>query len=174
MKTITLNRIKELNRVKQTPQRAPAKRAQKPKAPAIALKHLLVPVDFSAHSLHALDFAEKLAKESGGTLTLLHVVEPIPGWEDAPALVSTSQLAREAEQKLQRLPSERHIDPRLIGRTVVKVGTPWYEITQTAKDLGRDLIVIATHGYTGWKHVLIGSTAERVVRHASCPVLVVR
>jgi nucleotide-binding universal stress UspA family protein len=48
------------------------------------------------------------------------------------------------------------------------------EITDAAKSLRADLIVIATHGYTGLKHVLLGSTTERVVRHAHCPVLVVR
>jgi nucleotide-binding universal stress UspA family protein len=56
----------------------------------------------------------------------------------------------------------------------VRAGLPSHEIVETAKELDVDLIVIATHGYAGWKHFCIGSTAERVVRAAPCPVLVVR
>ena len=174
MKTSTQKRSKTLNRVKLASSRTQRKRSLNNHSAPVALKHVLVPIDFSEHSLRALDVAKKLAQDAGGTLTLLHVVEPIPGWEDIPVLMTNPQLAKDAERKLQRLPRERQIDARLVGRTVVKIGTPWYEITQTAKELGRDLIVIATHGYAGWKHVVLGSTAERVVRHASCPVLVVR
>ncbi|HMJ66829.1 MAG TPA: universal stress protein, partial [Candidatus Binatia bacterium] len=56
----------------------------------------------------------------------------------------------------------------------VRIGKPHHEIVSLAKVLGADLIVIATHGYSGLKHAVLGSTAERVVRHATCPVLVVR
>ena len=58
--------------------------------------------------------------------------------------------------------------------TVMRTGLAAHEIVETARDLDSDLIVIATHGYTGWKHLCIGSTAERVVRTAPCPVFVVR
>jgi universal stress protein A len=58
--------------------------------------------------------------------------------------------------------------------TVVRTGPAAHEIVETARDLDSDLIVIATHGYTGWKHLCIGSTTERVVRTAPCPVFVVR
>jgi nucleotide-binding universal stress UspA family protein len=57
---------------------------------------------------------------------------------------------------------------------VVRLGHPYQEITDAARELKVDLIVISTHGYTGLKHVLLGSTAERIVRHAPCPVLTVR
>jgi universal stress protein A len=60
------------------------------------------------------------------------------------------------------------------ARSLFRRGLASHEIVETAKDLDIDLIVIATHGYTGWKHFCIGSTAERVVRAAPCPVLVVR
>jgi nucleotide-binding universal stress UspA family protein len=56
----------------------------------------------------------------------------------------------------------------------VRAGLPSHEIVEAAKEMDVDLIVVATHGYTGWKHFCIGSTAERVVRAAPCPVLVVR
>jgi nucleotide-binding universal stress UspA family protein len=73
-----------------------------------------------------------------------------------------------------------HMAGSLSRSTAVKVsvlvhdGTPFDEICHTAKTLGADLIVLTTHGYTGLKHVWLGSTAERVVRHAHCPVLAVR
>ncbi len=176
MKTSIQKRIKELNHIKHRPSRASAKPVHSERAPASppAAKHILVPIDFSEQSLHALEYAEALAKQNGGTLALLNVVEPLPGWQDAPLAVAPDKLTKEAEVRLQTMVSQRKIDPRLIGRTVVRVGTPWNEITKAAQDLQRDLIVIATHGYTGLKHVLLGSTAERVVRHATCPVLVVR
>jgi nucleotide-binding universal stress UspA family protein len=59
-------------------------------------------------------------------------------------------------------------------QSTVRTGLAAFEIVEAAKELDVDLIVIATHGYTGWKHFAIGSTAERVVRAAPCPVLVVR
>ena len=59
-------------------------------------------------------------------------------------------------------------------RWKVRGGLPSHEIVEAAKEMDVDLIVLATHGYTGWKHFCIGSTAERVVRAAPCPVLVVR
>ena len=146
-----------------------------PSRSPVKLEHILVPIDFSEHSLHALRVAEGLAKSAGGALTLLYVVEPLPaGAEWSPLILDISQIVKDCQKKLQALPAKQGIDPQLIGRILVKVGVPWSEIVKTAKDLKRDAIVIATHGYTGWKHVLMGSTAERVVRHASCPVLVVR
>ena len=60
------------------------------------------------------------------------------------------------------------------GQALVRLGQPHREITEAAKELHVDLIVLATHGYTGLKHAFLGSTAERVVRHAPCPVLTVR
>ncbi len=173
MRTTSQKRVKELNRAKDAAAR-PRPRGAKPQSKPNGLKHALVPIDFSDHSLRALDVAHTLAAETTGTITLLHVVELLPGWEDAPLAIRPDRLAKEAEAKLERLAAERGLDPKLVARTAVRIGIPWAEITRAADDLDRDLIVIATHGYTGWKHVLLGSTAERVVRHAKCPVLVVR
>ena len=66
------------------------------------------------------------------------------------------------------------VDPALVEALLVRDGAPFDEICKAAKEIESDLIVIATHGYTGLKHVFLGSTAERVVRHAPCPVLIVR
>ena len=76
-----------------------------------------------------------------------------------------------AEDYLKRLRQEV-LDEDLRVRTTVRNGVPFQEITRAATSLGADMIILTTHGYTGLKHVVLGSTAERVVRHADCPVLV--
>jgi universal stress protein A len=170
-KTLKQRRVKQLNRIK-------TGAGESTRNFPVKLEHILVPTDFSENSLHALKLAENLAKATDAQLTLLHVIEPVPilpvPESFTPLAVEQPRVIKIAQKKLEALPAAYGIDPRLIGRTVVRVGIPWNEITVTAKELNRDLIVIATHGLTGWKHVLMGSTAERVVRHATCPVLVVR
>jgi nucleotide-binding universal stress UspA family protein len=173
--TIQQKRIKGVNRIKSATNESPAQAAAAGRKFPAKLEHILVPVDFSEHSLHALDVAEGLAKSAGGTITLLHVVEPMPATTEWSYLILAPQrVVKASQKKLENLANERGIDSRLIGRVLVKTGIPWNEIITTARELNRDLIVIATHGYTGWRHVLLGSTAERVIRHATCPVLVVR
>jgi nucleotide-binding universal stress UspA family protein len=108
---------------------------------------------------HAVRFAE----EFGAELTLLYVSEPPPAATFAAA-----------EKEL------RAFAPGVGNESVadiqwkIRAGVPSHEIVEAAKESDADLIVIATHGSTGWKHFCIGSTAERVVRAAPCPVLVVR
>lgn len=68
----------------------------------------------------------------------------------------------------------RHVRKGMLGDLLVRDGSPFDEICNAARESDSDLIVIATHGRTGLKHVFLGSTAERVVRHAPCPVLIVR
>jgi universal stress protein A len=77
------------------------------------------------------------------------------------------------KKELEEL-GRRMMEPKLLKDVVVQVGTAFEVITNTARDCEIDLIVLTTHGKTGLKHVFMGSTAERVVRHAPCPVLVVR
>ncbi|MGB8463311.1 MAG: universal stress protein [Terrimicrobiaceae bacterium] len=80
---------------------------------------------------------------------------------------------RPIEEDLNAL-AKRMIEPELLKEALVRVGPAFEEITNVTGDCEADLIVITTHGPTGIRHVVIGSTAERVVRHAPCPVLVVR
>jgi len=107
---------------------------------------------------------------------LLHVVEPIamPDFANFPLLMENDRVARVFRTKLDLLCKREAIKPRLIEKTLVRFGKPFQEICDAARGLKVDLIVISTHGYTGLKHAVLGSTAERVVRHAPCPVLVVR
>jgi nucleotide-binding universal stress UspA family protein len=79
-----------------------------------------------------------------------------------------------ARNRLDQVAVEMKLPPKMMERSLVRFGSAFAEITEAARTLKADLIILATHGHTGLKHVVLGSTAERVVRHASCPVLVVR
>jgi nucleotide-binding universal stress UspA family protein len=83
-------------------------------------------------------------------------------------------LRAQLEQQLQKLAAETAADGGFTCRAVLREGPPTQELLDCAKEVGADLLIIATHGYTGLKHMLLGSTAEQVVRHASCPVLTIR
>ncbi len=135
------------------------------------LQHILVPVDFSRSSLHALDHAIALSKPFGATLTLLTVVEPL--YYSAGFDLSLAEQEREARDVLAKL--ERRLQRRGLNvRTCVRVGRPYQVIAHEARGRKADVIVMGTHGHTGVARMLIGSVAERVVRIAGCPVLTVR
>ena len=141
------------------------------------LKAILVPIDFSESSLKALRYALPLAENFGAKITLIHVVEPRISPEEmvlsSDIVELRNVLVKDGWQKLKSL-CHQTIKPAIASDTVVKVGRPYEEIVAAAKTHKADLIIIATRGYTGLKHFFIGSTAERVVRHAPCPVLTVR
>lgn len=138
--------------------------------PLFRLESILVPVDFSQCSQKALEYAVPFAKQFGARLALLHVIEPsVP---TAEMMVVESESAAVATEKLKILQQEvRNAVPCTI---LLRTGSPPIEITGAASELGMDLIILSTHGRRGLEHVLLGSVAEKVVRQASCPVLVVR
>jgi universal stress protein A len=140
------------------------------------LRSILVPIDFSEPSKKALSYALGIAKRNGAKITLLHVIEPIAVYPDAayPVMMGADLGPTAAKGAFRKLCREEAVDARLIRSTVIRRGTPHQEITGAARELETDLIIIATNGYTGLAHILLGSTTERVVRHAPCPVLVVR
>jgi nucleotide-binding universal stress UspA family protein len=139
-------------------------------APAFMVANILVPVDFSDCSKKALQYAIPFARQFGATLTLLHAV---PRYPAAPEVVLLeTELVEAAEAQLTEL--GRTIDRAVPSRTLVRLGTPHLEIIIVAKEFSFDLIIISTHGHAGLARVFLGSTAEKVVRHAPCPVLVVR
>lgn len=140
-------------------------------------KRIMVPIDFSNLSKDALPYARLLAEPYDATIVLVHVVEP------ATALgIVGAQLANEmtmpvmvdAEQELKRVAKEFRTTTSAKVTVQVSSGQPHDEICRVAQREKSDLVILTTHGFTGFKRMLIGSTAERVVRHASCPVLVVR
>jgi nucleotide-binding universal stress UspA family protein len=118
-----------------------------------------------------------LAAQFGAKLTILNVVEPVAGPDFVnafPLLLENDKLKAACKARLDLWIKQKAISPSLVEKTLVRQGRSFHEITQAARTLKVDLIIIATHGYTGLKHALLGSTTERVVRHAPCPVLVLR
>jgi nucleotide-binding universal stress UspA family protein len=142
------------------------------------LQRLLVPMDFSDTAKKALQYAVPFAAAFDAEVVLLHVLQPytLPadlGYLPPELAISEREILSSAREELTRL-CVREISARARCRAEVRQGLPWQEIVATARETNTDLIVLATHGRTGVQHVLLGSVTERVVRHAPCPVLVVR
>jgi len=143
----------------------------------MAAQHFLVPLDFSEYANQALDYAINLASKLGARLTLLHVVQSLPmgGVDMGITLPYTYIEDLEAEITESMNDYLRRVTAAgLEGEVAVVHGVPFHEIIETAKTKQADLIIMGTHGRTGLQHVLLGSVAEKVVRLAPCPVLVVR
>jgi universal stress protein A len=143
------------------------------------LKKVLVPYDFSSFSTKALSYALKFAEQFNAAVLAVHVVQPIPVLPTdvlatPPLPDTTGDQLPAIDSRLKRLCRRVATTHHLNVTPLVVVGTPYERIVEIAESENADLIVIATHGYTGLKHFYMGSTAERVVRHAPCPVLVVR
>jgi nucleotide-binding universal stress UspA family protein len=143
----------------------------------LAIKKLLVPTDFSNCSLKALTYAIAFASQFKASITLLHVIQPYYVAGDYAGGLDYATLEQEIEEnsarRLKELAREA-IGDRAKYRTQLALGRPVDEISRAAEELNADLIIISTHGHTGLKHIVLGSTAENVVRHAPCPVLTVR
>lgn len=142
----------------------------------IRIDRIVCPTDHSAFSSRALGHAIALTRWFGAELTVLRVVPdvlPTPGGPDLPVPVLTSPALRyEAADELAAF-AEPAIAARLPVRTVLRDGDPWREIVREAETLPADLIVMGTHGRSGFEHLLLGSVTEKVLRRAPCPVLTV-
>jgi nucleotide-binding universal stress UspA family protein len=143
---------------------------------SFAPKKILVPIDFSAGSRWALHCALDLATRFDADVEAVNVIPvyyPIDSYATVDLGLLQAELQQASEKEFARLLAElRRREPAL--RTFVRHGRPATEIVEAAKEIKADLIVISTHGRTGLDHLLLGSTAEEVVRHAGCPVLVAR
>jgi universal stress protein A len=149
-----------------------------PAVPALHVQKILVPIDFSTPCNKAFKYALGFARQFGSQIVMIHVIEPA-------AVVGTEPLAVEgmpgaqnelalAEEKMQALADASSRDGSLHITSGIRRGVAMHEIVKAAEELDVDLIIMATHGVRGWKHFGLGSTADRVARAASCPVLVVR
>ena len=140
---------------------------------------ILCPVDFSSSSTEALDHAADLAKRLDAQLIVAHVVEPVlyPVAYGVPAgspLINIEEQAKKGAQEALA-PMVAELAARGVEATsLVESGTASLRITSMVEDHGVDLVVMATHGLTGFQHLLLGSTAERVVRRCPVPVLTVK
>lgn len=144
------------------------------------IKRILVPVDFSADSLAALEYARGLAKRLYAELLILHVVDQTVLAHTAELSMANPQWAtlldeqwRAGGARLERLSATLRKRHQRV-RALLKRGAPAPSIVETAKRTAVDLIVMGTHGRTGMTHMLMGSVAEKVVRMAHCPVLTMR
>ena len=144
----------------------------------IKLKRILLATDFSECSLHAMRYACEFAETFGTELHLLYVNEPPSAAysEFGMGYVGIEEFEKEqvegATTKLESVPAAAWRDKLDITRRV-RTGSPFVEIVRYAKEKNIDLIVMGTHGRGAVAHFLMGSTAERVVRKAPCPVLTV-
>jgi nucleotide-binding universal stress UspA family protein len=145
----------------------------------MALLHkILAATDFSESADAAITHAIALAYEAQASLTLLYVYQVMPytevvGFASFEPRLHESHLHSSERVLLQAKAEAEQQGVAQVG-IALEQGTPYHTITKFAKEGNYDLIVVGTHGRTGIRHTLIGSVAERVVRHAHCPVLVVR
>lgn len=148
------------------------------RAPRVSLKQILCPVDFSPASLQALGFALDLARQSGGRVTLLHVIEWLPDedprtYEHFNVPEFRRHLADEARQRLGTLvPAAARAAVEI--EEVVATGRAYREVLASAAERETDLIVMGSQGRGAVSLALFGSTTQQVVRAAECPVLTVR
>jgi nucleotide-binding universal stress UspA family protein len=150
---------------------------KKGKEPPSLINTILVPVDFSRYSLEGLQYAVSFAEEFAARIKVFHTVRF--GYRytgDSRAMPDLSELKkvaqRDAAEQMRNFVSLVKFG-RVEFETAVVIGSPAQEICTFAERQNVDLIITATHGRTGLRHILIGSVAERVVRTAPCPVLVV-
>ena len=162
----------------QPKRKIPARKVKSAQQFPIDIRRILVPIDFSEHSKNALKYAIPFAQKFKASIDLIYVVEPtiypadfsfgqigFPNVED--------ELRTRGSDELENL-MKKEIADKVVSRKIVRTGKPFYEINQYALEENINLIIIATHGHSGMENILFGSTAEKVVRKAPCPVLVVR
>ena len=140
------------------------------------IETILVPLDFSPASMEALDYAVSLAKQFHAAIHLVHVYPP----DEASSVPGAGHLLLQSAEAIERLNEEltgihrKHVPTFCPENCHIRAGRPYEQIVRLAREIDADLIVLSTRGHSGLKHLLLGSTAERVVRNAPCPVLVTR
>jgi nucleotide-binding universal stress UspA family protein len=151
----------------------------------LPFRRILVTTDFSDTSLEALPVAVELASHFDAELLLVHVLPvdaPTPwdippyadfGLASSPLPEYEAQVREEVERRLAQV-AAKHASGGDKLRTLVTRGEAASEVSRIAVAEKTDLIVLATHGWTGWRHLVFGSVAEKILREAPCPVLSVR
>ncbi len=144
----------------------------------LPVKKLLCPTDFSEPSREALKVAGEFASYFRAELLLIHIVPVLPAVPSDPNFVLKIPeyerlLHKDADERLGQLAGEMTAQS-VRTQTMVGHGDAASEIVRIAETENADLIVIATHGTTGWRRFIFGSVAEKVVRLARCPVLTIR
>ena len=142
---------------------------------------IVVATDFSEASLTALETAYDLALQGGHTLYLVHVMEPYLVTGDPTAMLhpSVEKTYQEARDRLEALIPELWIDENrteslVVQSSVLTASSPAQAISRFAQGKNADLLIVETHGRKGLTRMLMGSTAESLLRRSPCPVLVVK
>ncbi len=148
----------------------------------LSIKKILVPTDFSEGSLHSIQYAVEFADKFDAQILLLHVLEIPPGLTTEAVIHPNpdekmltlqeylDQISKKKFDQLQDYLKSRNVD----ASSHTATGVPHEAIVQVAQENDVDMIVMGTHGRTGLKHFFMGSTAERVIRYATCPVTTTR
>lgn len=142
----------------------------------IAIKKIMFPTDFSEYSLHALNYVRAFATMHESEVLVLHVAELTGAntYVYAPLYPEiNNDILHNARVRMNELENKLSGEPFKVKTSIVH-NKPFVGIVEVAKEQGIDLIIMATHGYGPVKHMLLGSTAERVVQKAPCPVLTIR
>ena len=136
------------------------------------IERILVPLDFSPASMEALDYAVSMAKQFHAAIHLVHVYPP----DEASSVPGGGHLLFETAEAIERLNEEltgihrKHVPTFRPENCHIRAGRPYEQIINLAREINADLIALSTRGHSGLKHLLLGSTAEHVVRNAPCPV----
>ncbi|NOX57751.1 MAG: universal stress protein [Planctomycetes bacterium] len=147
---------------------------------SIKINKILYPTDFSELSLLALRYAREFAEQFSAQIHCVHVVDEgqqywsAVGPEAAPICPPAVDLLESANKQMQSFFDEHLVGLDYPAITHVSIGRPFVEIIRYAREITADLLILTTHGRGGVMHVLMGSTAEKIVRKAPCPVLTVR
>jgi len=145
----------------------------------LPVRKILCPTDFSEPSRQAANEALELAQHFGAEVLLLHVIPYVPPLPPEPFVnpsMPSDRERQEAAQKTLTILAEglQAAAPAVPVTCEVRMGDAPHEIACAAEDSAMDLMVISTHGHTGWRHLVFGSVAEAVIRLAPCAVLTVR
>jgi nucleotide-binding universal stress UspA family protein len=145
-----------------------------------SIRNVLLPIDFSKISTQTIETAKRLAHRFGASIHLVHVHHwQYPGDFMGPLMPVGKVRISFEQQRRERLAEELKMVAQAHGLSPGRIhplegASAFHEICRLAEEIPADLIIMPTHGYTGLRHVLLGSTAERVVQHSPCPVLIVR
>lgn len=144
------------------------------------IESILCTTDFSEYANNALDYAVHFAEVHQAKLFIMHVREKNPGGipdlsevSDVSEDISNSERGKSPSCEMESL-IDRIVPHGVKVEPIITVGTPYHEIIKVSRERNIDLIIIATHGRAGFERVLFGSTTEKVVRDAPCPVLTIR
>ena len=151
----------------------------------LLFKKILCPTDFSEPSYKALKAADELAKEFKSELIIVHVLTPVqlyptaPGYAPGQPLAAgfvppqvTAEVEGHARESLE-MTLKKRVSEGVNAKTELLQGNPAEEITRYAQESNVSAIIMGTHGFTGWKHLLLGSVTEKTVRLSSCPVITI-